>query len=224
MILHIESSTKNCSVSLANDGQLIQCKELFSQDYRHSELLHPFMDEVLVKNNIHPKSLKAVAVSRGPGSYTGLRIGVSAAKAMCYALKIPLIGINSLEIMTEKVAINSDEYILSILDARKTNLYALLLDNSKCVVRSTWFENLESSSIESLSRGKRLKVVGDGQKKLKAFLPHLKAIYLSEIQYPSSRDMITLSYSRYCAKEFENIQDFEPFYLREFIPNKPKMN
>ncbi|MCY3998124.1 MAG: tRNA (adenosine(37)-N6)-threonylcarbamoyltransferase complex dimerization subunit type 1 TsaB [Flavobacteriaceae bacterium] len=222
MILHIESSTKNCSVSLAHNGQLIQSKELFSLDYRHSELLHPFIQEIFENNHIQPKSLKAIAVSKGPGSFTGLRIGVSAAKGFCYALKIPLIGINTLEIMAQCTLANSNDWILSILDARKSNLFSLLLDDSGRIVQSTWFENLESPSIVALSKGKQLKVIGDGQTKLKSFLPHLKAKYMPEIQYPSSKDMIKLAYRKYCAKEFETTSDFEPFYLRAFRATKQK--
>ncbi len=209
-------------MSLAHQGQLIQCKELFSLDYRHSELLHPFIKEVLENNQVLPKSLKAVAVSKGPGSFTGLRIGVSAAKGFCYALKIPLIGINTLEITAQSVPADSNELILSILDARKSNLFALLLDDSKEIVQPTWFENLEHPSIIALSKGKQLKIVGDGQTKLKSLLPHFKAQYIPRVQYPSSRDMIRLAYRKYCAKAFETTSDFEPFYLREFRPTKPK--
>jgi len=222
LILHIESSTKNCSVSLARDGQLIQCRELFSQDYRHSALLHCFIQEILDENKVPPTSLQAIAVSQGPGSYTGLRIGVSAAKGICYALQIPLIGINTLGIMGQPVSIGSEELIACILDARGSNLYALLLDDSKRIIKATWFENLENPTIENVSKGKQLTVVGDGQKKLKNFLPDLEATYIPEIQCPSSKNMIQFAYHKYSEKEFENIHDFEPFYLREFHPTKRK--
>ncbi|MCY4561627.1 MAG: tRNA (adenosine(37)-N6)-threonylcarbamoyltransferase complex dimerization subunit type 1 TsaB [Flavobacteriaceae bacterium] len=223
MILHIDSATKNCSVSLAETGVLIYFREEYSESYCHSEKLHPFINEVLDHTKVHPKSLKAIAISKGPGSFTGLRIGVSAAKGICYALGIPLIGINTLQIMTQKVFLKPDEIVLSLLDARGSKVYALLLDHKHQVVGNTWIEHLDKPSFHKITGEKKLFVVGNGQEKLKHFLPDLEASFHPENRCPSSIDMVELAWKKYNAKEFEDINDFEPLYLSEFIPTKPRL-
>ena len=118
LILNIETATKNCSVSLSNEGKTIVCKELAEQNFSHAEKLHLFIGEVLSENKFTFSDLKAVAVSQGPGSYTGLRIGVSSAKGFCYAMNIPMIAIDTLQLLAKQIQIE-DGIIISMIDARR---------------------------------------------------------------------------------------------------------
>ena len=133
-ILNIETATKNCSVSLANEGKTIACKEIAEQNFSHAEKLHVFIEELLQENNLTYKDLKAIAVSQGPGSYTGLRIGVSSAKGLCYALNIPLIAIDTLESLARKITI-SDGIIISMIDARRMEVYSAIFNVDYAKIR-----------------------------------------------------------------------------------------
>ena len=126
-ILNIETATKNCSVALAKNGETILCKEIAEEGYSHAERLHVFIDEVCKVSGISFQDLSAIAVSQGPGSYTGLRIGVSAAKGLCYALNIPLISVDTLQVLASKVTI-AEGLIIPMLDARRMEVYSAIFD------------------------------------------------------------------------------------------------
>ena len=128
LILNLETATTNCSVSLARDGQLIALKEHNSPNYSHSEQLHVFIDEVVKQASLRLSDLDAIAISKGPGSYTGLRIGVSAAKGLCYALEIPLISIATLESMASQADPQAVDFIIPLLDARRMEVYSAVFD------------------------------------------------------------------------------------------------
>ncbi|HOD10928.1 MAG TPA: tRNA (adenosine(37)-N6)-threonylcarbamoyltransferase complex dimerization subunit type 1 TsaB, partial [Flavobacterium sp.] len=128
-ILNLETATKNCSVSLAKDGKTIFCKEMAEQGYSHAEKLHVFIEEILKEANVNFSEIKAVAVSKGPGSYTGLRIGVSAAKGLCYAAGIPLIAVDTLAVLANQVQI-ADGLIVPMIDARRMEVYSAVFDAS----------------------------------------------------------------------------------------------
>ena len=142
-ILHIETSTKNCSVSIANCGELISLKEINTGDYSHAEMLHPLINEALLESKLTIKEIEAIAVGKGPGSYTGLRIGVSAAKGLCFANDIPLISINSLEILAQTMNIDSG-LIIPMIDARRMEVYAAIYDKNHNAVRETKAEIIDS--------------------------------------------------------------------------------
>ena len=127
LILNIETATKNCSVSLSKDGQTLSCKEMAEQNFSHAEKLHVFIEDVLVENNFSYADLNAVAVSQGPGSYTGLRIGVSSVKGLCYALNIPMIAVDTLEILAKNISVK-DGIIIPMIDARRMEVYSALFN------------------------------------------------------------------------------------------------
>src|SRR6056297_2372753 len=128
LILNLETATTNCSVCFAKDGEVIAIRENNTPNYSHSEQLHVFIDECLSETNYLPKDLDAIAVSKGPGSYTGLRIGVSAAKGLCFALDIPLISIATLKSMASQVCTIESDYLIPVLDARRMEVYSAVFD------------------------------------------------------------------------------------------------
>lgn len=221
-ILNIETSTKNCSVSIAKDGATIALRELATEGYSHAEKLHVFIDEVLAQAQITYKQLSAVAIGSGPGSYTGLRIGVSAAKGLCYALEIPLLSIESLEILAHKVQVD-DGVIIPMLDARRMEVYCCVFDKKLKVVEKTSAKILDETSFTNQSGP--IYVVGDCQEKCQSVLTDQRFQFLPDYQYPSASEMGLLSYAKYETQQFEDVSYFEPFYLKDFLVTvaKPKV-
>lgn len=220
-ILNIETSTKNCSVSLAENGETIALREIATEGYSHAEKLHVFIEEVLAEAKISYKQLSAVAIGSGPGSYTGLRIGVSAAKGLCYALDIPLIAIESLEILARKVAI-ADGVIIPMLDARRMEVYCCVFDTSLNIIEKTSAKILDETSFLDITSS--IYIVGDCQEKCQSVLVDQRFQFLPEYQYPSAAEMGSLSFSKYETQHFEDVSYFEPFYLKDFLVTvaKPK--
>jgi len=216
LILNLETATTNCSVSIAKDGKLLAVKEYNTPSYSHSEQLHIFIQEVLKKASFTVNDLDAVAVSKGPGSYTGLRIGVSAAKGLCFALNVPLIAIPTLSNMAEQVKVLEMDYIIPVLDARRMEVYSAVFDNSLSQVRETRAEIIDQDSFqEYISKGKVL-VVGSGAEKCKTPLDGFNLVFDTAV-VPSSKEMCQLSFTKFKEKEFENVAYFEPYYLKDFI-------
>jgi len=216
LILNLETATTNCSVSLAKAGRILAIKEQNTPNYTHSEQLHVFIQEVLKKASLAMNDLDAVAVSKGPGSYTGLRIGVSAAKGLCFALDIPLISIPTLSILTEQAKDSKADYIIPVLDARRMEVYSAVFNNSKAQIRETRAEVINQDSFkEYISKGKVL-VVGSGAEKCKEILQDQKVEFNSAID-PSSREMCQLSFNKFRANNLEDVAYFEPYYLKDFI-------
>lgn len=222
-IVNIETSTKNCSVSLANNGQTIAMRELATEGYSHAEKLHVFIEEVLAEAKITYKQLSAIAIGSGPGSYTGLRIGVSAAKGLCYALGIPLIALESLVILASKVTI-SEGIIIPMLDARRMEVYCSVFDKDFTIVEPTTAKILDERSFEEVQGS--IYIVGDCQEKCQLVLTDSRFKFLPELQYPSAQEMSALSYSKFASQQFEDVSYFEPFYLKDFLVTvvaKPKV-
>ena len=215
-ILHIETATKNCSVAIGKSGSLVALKELYAENFSHSEQLHVFIQKALQEANIEMEALDAVAVSKGPGSYTGLRIGVAAAKGICFALELPLIGINSLQILAEKYNALEKALLFPMFDARRMEVYVMVLDENKQLVKPTFNEVITSNSFEALPNDIPWIFMGEGalkcQKELVA--PHIQ--YRTDIGYPSAQEMVGLAWQSYQKKEFEDVAYFEPFYLKDF--------
>jgi len=221
-ILNIETATKNCSVSLSRNGELIAIKELNNGNYSHAEVLHSFVNEVVSESGISLSDLSAVAVSKGPGSYTGLRIGVSAAKGLCFALDIPLISINTLASLAHGLTIKSGK-IVSMLDARRMEVYSAVFEKDFIQVRETKAEIIDGDSfLEYLDKG-AVYFVGDGAEKCKDVITHDNAVFVEE-QFPSAQEMCSLAYDKYKKNDIEDVAYFEPFYLKDFIviPEKKK--
>lgn len=217
IILNIETATKNCSVSLSKNGKTLFCKEHADQGYSHAEKLHVFIDEVIKECKVDIKEINAVAVSKGPGSYTGLRIGVSAAKGLCYALNIPLIAIDTLEILASKVNQN-DGLIVPMIDARRMEVYSAVFNRDKKIVSETNAEILDENSYAQVNE--KIYFLGDCQEKCKTVLTKSNFQFLPEIIFPSANEMSELSFQKFIAKEFEDVAYFEPFYLKDFLLTK----
>ncbi|MGB2129698.1 MAG: tRNA (adenosine(37)-N6)-threonylcarbamoyltransferase complex dimerization subunit type 1 TsaB [Flavicella sp.] len=219
-ILNIETATKNCSVSIAKSGKLIALKEINTGGYSHAEKLHVFIEEVVSQAGIELSDLEAVCVGKGPGSYTGLRIGVSAAKGICFALEIPLIAVESLNILSHSVVAN-EGLIIPLLDARRMEVYSAVYNTDYSIVRETQAEIITSESFyEYLEKGP-VYFVGDGAEKCKSYIEHKNADFIAD-SFPSAKEMCALSYERFLNEEFEDVAYFEPFYLKDFVGTKPK--
>jgi tRNA threonylcarbamoyladenosine biosynthesis protein TsaB len=220
LILSIETATTNCSVSLSKDGETLLLKEDNSNNYSHAERLHVFIDETLREANIERSELEAIAVSKGPGSYTGLRIGVSAAKGLCYALDIPLISVSTLEALAYQVNVDNG-VIVPMLDARRMEVYSAIYSSNLKQVRDIEAQILDESSFtQELSKGK-VYFIGNGVEKTKALLKHENAFFI-EGKLPSANQMSALAYLKYKKSDTEDVAYFEPYYLKDFVALKPK--
>ena len=218
IILNIETSSTNCSVSLSNNKKLIDCLEKDSPNYSHSQKLHSFISELMEKNNISFKDLDAVAVGIGPGSYTGLRIGLSAAKGICYALDIPLISVSSLENTVSNIQFEG--VIISTIDARRDEVYSCIFDKDKKVLREEIPEIINSKSYINYSKTDKVLIVGNGQKKCKEIIDSNNNFNWNiNIQKPSASNMGDIAYKKFELNDFEDIAYCEPKYLKEFKTN-----
>lgn len=218
-ILNIETATKNCSVALAKEGKTIFCKEIAEEGYSHAERLHVFIEEIIKQAGITLKDLSAIAVSQGPGSYTGLRIGVSAAKGLCFALDIPLIAVDTLQVLASKVSISSG-LIIPMIDAKRMEVYSAVHTSDFQRTREVLAEIITENSFEDLQG--TLYFVGDCAEKCKSVLTAKNHIFLENVKYPSAQEMSALSYEKYKRNEAVDVAYFEPFYLKDFLITAPK--
>jgi tRNA threonylcarbamoyladenosine biosynthesis protein TsaB len=205
-------------VSLTRNGELLVLKELNDGNYSHAEFLNEFISEVLEEANIKFKDLSAVAISKGPGSYTGLRIGVSTAKGLCYALDIPLISIDTMEILAHSISIDSG-VIVAMLDARRMEVYHAVFDANKNLIQPTEAIVLSHDTYLNYLVDGYVHFVGDAVFKSKEVVKHSHAIF-DENTFPSAREMGNLSFNKFVQKDFEDVAYFEPFYLKDFIALK----
>ena len=219
-ILHIETSTKNCSVSIAKCGELISLKEINNGAYSHSEMLHPLIKEALLESKLTIKEIEAIAVGKGPGSYTGLRIGISAAKGLCFANDIPLISINSLEILAHSTTIDKG-YIIPMIDARRMEVYSAIYDESYALIRETKADIIDEHSFCDKLQNHTVYFLGDGAEKCKETIVHKNAVFIKNV-FPSAKEMTQLSYDKYKENNTEDIAYFEPFYLKNFVATQEK--
>lgn len=218
MILNIETSTKNCSVALSNNGAVVSYREIADTGYSHAEKLHVFIEDILKEAKITFNDLKAIAVSKGPGSYTGLRIGVSAAKGFCYALNLPLISIDTLTVLARQLQVHEEESIVPMIDARRMEVYSCVLDSNYKVIREIQSEILVEDSFSTYS--KKLHFVGDSNEKAKTIIKGCNFVFHDVNKYPSAKEMCQLSFEKYKTNDFENVAYFEPYYLKEFMMTK----
>ena len=217
-IINIETSTTNCSVSLSHEDKLIECIEANSPNYSHSENLHVFIVNLMNKNKLKFDQLSACSISRGPGSYTGLRIGLSAAKGICFGLDIPLISISSLKVIAN--AVKFEGLIVSTMDARRDEVYSCVFDNKLNIICNEKPEIINNTSFLDLALKNKILIVGDGQIKCKKLIDDDKNIsYNTEILKPSSKNMCNLAFKKLKENNFEDLAYFEPKYLKEFRTN-----
>ena len=224
-ILHIETSTSVCSVAVSEDGQNIFTKEDL-QGPSHAVQLGVFVDEALSFVDSHAMPLDAVAVSCGPGSYTGLRIGVSMAKGICYGRNLKLIGIPTLKIQCVPVLFYHDELpdnalLCPMIDARRMEVYAAIYDRALRPVRDINADIVdEHSYAEYLEQGP-VYFFGDGAAKCKEKITHSNAHFIDDIR-PLAKMMFPLAEKAIAEEDFKDVAYFEPFYLKEFVAGKPK--
>jgi tRNA threonylcarbamoyladenosine biosynthesis protein TsaB len=213
-ILNIETATKNCSVALAKNGETILCKEMAEQGFSHAEKLHLFIEEIIQEAGITFSDLSAVAVSQGPGSYTGLRIGVSAAKGLCYALEIPLISVDTLTVLANQLQIENG-IIIPMIDARRMEVYSAIFNAKKELIREVQAEILTDSSFSDIEDA--VYFVGDSNEKAKTILSKSNFNFVDTIYYPSAKEMSAISYKKFLNNSFEDVAYFEPYYLKDFM-------
>ncbi len=218
-ILNIETATKNCSVALAKDGKTISFQEIAEEGYSHAERLHVFIEQIIKEAAITFKDLKAIAVSQGPGSYTGLRIGVSAAKGLCFALDIPLISVDTLQILALQAKVSSG-FIVPMIDARRMEVYSAIFNSNFEKTRTVQAEIIEETSFQSFKE--RLYFVGDCAEKCKLVLNKENHIFIEEIKYPSAKEMGTVSFEKFKNNDFVDLAYFEPYYLKDFMVTTSK--
>ncbi len=213
-ILNIETATKNCSISIAKDGKTIVCNEIAEEGYSHAERLHVFIEESIAAAGISFKDLVAIAVSQGPGSYTGLRIGVSAAKGLCFALGIPLIAVDTLQSLAAQAAVENG-LIVPMLDARRMEVYSAVFSSNLESQRTIIAEVITEDSFQEYNE--TLYFVGDCAEKCKEVLTKPNFVFLDAIKYPSANQMSALSYQKYLKEDFVDVAYFEPYYLKDFM-------
>ena len=214
IILNIETATKNCSVAIAKDGKTIVCKELATENFSHAEKLHVFIEQILAESNVQFSELNAVAVSQGPGSYTGLRIGISSAKGFSYALNIPLIAVDTLQLLAKQISI-ANGIILPMIDARRMEVFSAMYDSNYNQIRATQAEIIDESSYKEISE--TIHLVGDGIGKFTNTLTDEKFVFHNEVVYPSANEMSVLSFEKFQNSDFVDVAYFEPFYLKDFL-------
>jgi len=218
LILNLETATKNCSVSISENGKTIAVKEINTGGYSHAELLHPYIEHILKETNKNLSDLDAVAVSKGPGSYTGLRIGVSAAKGICFGNEIPLISIPTLESMAVSQK-GSKGILVSMLDARRMEVYACIYNSEVKEIRKTAAEIIDENSYSEYLEKDEVLFFGDGAEKCKDIIKHKNAIFIDDV-FPSAKHMGEISEQKFNSNNFEDTAYFEPFYLKDFIATK----
>lgn len=224
-ILHIETSTKVCSVALSEDGQTVFEKADF-EGPSHAVSLGVFVDEALSFADSHAIPVNAVAVSCGPGSYTGLRIGVSMAKGICYGRDLKLIGIPTLELLCVPVLLYHDELpedalLVPMIDARRMEVYSAVFDRALHTVRPIAADIVDGSTYQEYLDKVPVFFFGDGAAKCQEIIQHPNAHFISGIQ-PLARNMAPLAEKAVAQEHFEDVAYFEPFYLKEFVASKPK--
>jgi tRNA threonylcarbamoyladenosine biosynthesis protein TsaB len=221
-ILHIETATQVCSVALSSGNELVLLKES-NEKNNHSASLTVFIDEIMKAAGLPYGSLDAVAVSMGPGSYTGLRIGVSAAKGICFAIDKPLIAISTLQAMAAGAEKGTPSLLCPMIDARRMEVYNALYNNDLTTFREIRAEIINESSFNEELSNQQVWFFGDGAAKCKTLLEnHPNARFIDDFQ-PSAVHMINLANEKYFRSEFEDVAYFEPFYLKDFIPGIPKV-
>lgn len=214
-ILCLETATTNCSVALCIDGKAVAVVEENNKNFSHAEKLHIFIEQVLQQSQTPKDQLQAVAVSKGPGSYTGLRIGVSAAKGLCFALDIPLISTPTLQVLAQQVT-DVEGYVVPMIDARRMEVYSAVFDSEIKQVRQTQAEIVDEHSFSAFLDKKPTVFLGDGSDKFKAICTSDNAHFLPE-RFPSAAEMAILAEDKFLQGIFEDVAYFEPYYLKEFI-------
>ncbi len=221
ILLNLETATTNCSVSISKDDQIIALKENNAENYSHSEQLHIFIKEALQEASLSFSDIEAVSISKGPGSYTGLRIGVSAAKGLCFSLDVPLISIPTLVSMARQVELQAGEIVIPVLDARRMEVYSCVYDADYQEIRETRAEIIDEGSFAEYASASKVYLIGSGAEKCRGVLEHPN-FQFEETIVPSAREMAPLAFKKFQARQFEDVAYFEPYYLKDFVIQSKK--
>ena len=225
IILHIETSTNICSIAISENGQCIFTKS-DSEGMNHAALLSVFIAEAMEFLKSVSKNPDAVAVSSGPGSYTGLRIGVSTAKGLCYGLDIPLIAVSTLEILTANALLTAEAatntLFCPMIDARRMEVYAAFYNQEGIIQREISADIIDENSYSAILENHSVYFFGNGAEKCKTTLTHPNAKFIDGM-YPLAQNMIALAEKAYAEKKFVDVAYFEPFYLKEFYTTAAKI-
>ncbi len=225
ILLHIETSTDTCSVALSRDGVCLAGKVSYER-LSHAVCLHVFLDEMLAFAREHSLKINAVAVSCGPGSYTGLRIGVSAAKGLCYGLEVPLIAVQTLKLLaytadTGSQLVPANALLAPMIDARRMEVYTAVFNAGLDEIKPVAAEIIDENSFAGLLQKQPVCFFGNGADKCKTAITHPNALFLEDI-FPTAENMIALAEQKFAEQQFEDVAYFEPFYLKEFVTTVPK--
>jgi len=219
-ILHLETSSKNCSVAIAKDEELLCLCEEASENYRHSEDLHKFVKWALEGAEIEMEDLDAIGIGKGPGSYTGLRIGAASAKGFCFGLNLPLVAVDSLDSLAEPFLNKDYDFIIPLVDARRMEVYCKIFDGKGKEISATEPKILDENSFSQYKESKVL-FVGDGAQKASEIL-NLKNADYQPNKYPSAEYLIKKGFQAIQNKNYEDVAYFEPLYLKPFHTTKKK--
>lgn len=220
-ILYLETSSKNCSVAISDGEKLLSVCEEVSENYKQSESLHTFVEWALEGAKLSLKDIDAVCLGKGPGSYTGLRIGAASAKGFCYGLKVPLIAVNSMESMIAPFLEQNYDYIITLVDARRMEVYTAVYDGKTGKeIAPTEAKILDEASFGEF-KDKKILFVGDGALKTKEIV-HLPDASFDETVYPTAQHLVKKALEKIKSNDFEDIAYFEPFYLKDFHGVKKK--
>jgi tRNA threonylcarbamoyladenosine biosynthesis protein TsaB len=231
LILNIETSTEVCSVNISRNGLLIAERES-TEGMNHSRLLTVYIDELINETGIPASGIDAVAVSKGPGSYTGLRIGVSVAKGLCYSLEIPLIALGTLDAAGKYVAENHEKYLpddnhamqtlfCPMIDARRMEVYTAIYNFKGEKLEPVSAKIIDQNSYTGLLQNHRILFFGNGAQKCRQALVHSNAVFTGPDK-ASARFMIKYTEEKYKINQWEDVAYFEPFYLKDFVATVPR--
>ena len=223
-IIHIETATDVCSVALSENGKILAHQEDY-EGPNHSVVLGPFVDEMLSFADSHAIPVDAVAVSCGPGSYTGLRIGVSMAKGVCYGRNLHLIGVSTLELLCVPLLLSeqipADTLLCPMIDARRMEVYSAIYTPSLDTVKGITADIIDGNSYAEFLEKHPVVFFGNGADKCKEVIKHPNAQFLDGVK-PLAKNMLPLAEKSFLQGKFEDVAYFEPFYLKEFVATKPK--
>ena len=218
LILNIETSSTNCSVALSKNDKLIDFIEKDSPNFSHSEKLHQFIKALIERNNTSIDNLDAIAVGIGPGSYTGLRIGLSTAKGLCYGSDLPMIAISSLLNLTNNIEF--DGLIIPTIDARRNEVYSVVINSKHEIIREESPQVINEESFLEFTKDYNILIIGNGQFKCKEIIDfNSKFNFNEKILKPSAKNMVKFSFRKFQDNDFEDIAYVEPKYLKEFQVN-----
>lgn len=222
LILNIDTSTSVCSVALARDGKMVALKES-NEGLNHSVLLGSYIDEILKENQLDMHDLDAVAISMGPGSYTGLRIGVSMAKGLCFGAEKPLIAVPTLQALAQSVSedLQDDALYCPMIDARRMEVYTAFYDRNNEMVVDTKAEIIDENSFAELLAQHKIYFFGNGSDKVRGLLTAPNAHFIGHVE-TSAKHLTEIAEQQYAARQFVDVAYFEPFYLKDFIATVPK--